>query len=538
MPSIDTGGAMSFRSSKPQILVLALLATACTTEGDTPSAEPIEVVEVPIPDGVSIPSQQNSTGFTADGSRIFTTVLIEGTEGRHAATLARDGSDFQCLTCADLASPDLDLRQPQMATDGQRFAVRSGSGDQRHAIIECMPSVLDCQTAASVPVEIPTGPVTLLRNAQMRVAPDGEHVLFSHVRQDGLLIPVFGGLVRETTPDRYSVVNPRALAGFRPTFTGPSSALELAEGNWGEGKGFADGGAAVRYYTTIDSFNYDSVKLDLATGEIIRLTSDPEYDEDVDISADGQWVVTASFRNYVRMSVFSLVPRPPIVDAALRGPIALLRNQNERRFFDLWLLPFDRADEDTEIAQQILDSDETNDLNFNTRGQGRWSEDGTEFVFVEEDARAPGTARLKLATFTWRTPTTPLPIVASPDPTWAAPLAEALSPRESTTGTLPGPAGGRADIVAFELDLAPLAATVDIQVEYVDYSTDGCSFLNGTESTTFDGLDYTWTADLQVTGCHEGSLLADVEGFAFPASATGTVVAEYDGDRREGLPQP
>lgn len=51
-----------------------------------------------------------------------------------------------------------------------------------------------------------------------------------------------------------------------------------------------------------------------------------------------------------------------------------------------------------------------------------------------------------------------------------------------------------------------------------------------------NGLDYTWTADLEVTGCHEGSLVADVEGFAFPASATGTVVAEYDDERREGLP--
>lgn len=544
-----------FRFAKLELVVLALLATGCSEDGDASggtggiggfggiggSAEPIEVVEVPLPAGVTIPSQQNSTGFTVDGSRLFTTVMIDDVEGRHVATLARDGSDFQCLTCADLASPDLDLRQPQMATDGQRFAVRSGSGDQRHAFIECTPSVLDCQTAALIPVELPAG-VALLRNAQMRIAPDGEHLLFSQIRLDGLLIPVFGGLVRET--DRYTVTDPRALAGFRPTFTGPSAALELAQGNWGEGKGFADGGASLRYYTTLDSLNYDSVKLDLATGEITRLTSDPEYDEDVDISADGQWVVTASFRNYERMSVFSLVPRPPIVDAALRGPVALLRNQNERRFFDLWLLPFGRADEDSEIAQQIKNTDEPNDPNFNTRGQGRWNEDGTQFVFVEEDARALGTARLKLATFTSRTPATPLPVVSSPEPTWAAPLADAVTPNESTTGTLPGPASGRADIAVFDLDLTPLAALVDIQIEYVDYSADGCSFLNGAETATVSGLDFTWTADLEVTGCHEGSLIADVQGLiaipgsGMPTTATGTAVAEYDGARREGVPQP
>ena len=503
--------------------------------GATLSPEAIEVVEVPLPEGVSIPSQQNSTGFTVDGSRLFTTVIIDGVEGRHIATLAKDGSDFRCLTCEDLASPDVDLRQPQMATDGRRFAVRNGSGEQRHAFIECTPSILDCQTAAFVPLEVPLGPVALLRTDQLRIAPDGEHVLFVHVRQDGLLIPVFGGLVRETDPDTYSVDDPRALAGFRPTFTGPSDALELAEGNWGEGKGFSDGGASVVYYTTIDSLNYDSVKLDLETGEITRLTSDPEYDEDVHISPDGQWVVTASFRNYERMSVFSLVPRPPIIDAALRGPIALLRNENERRFFDLWLVPFGRADDDAEIAQQILDDDEVNELSFNTRGQGRWSGDGTQFVFVEEDARALGTARLKLATFTSRQPATPVPIVASPEPTWAPPLSDVLSPSEIALGTLQGPASGRAE-VDFDLQLAPLSGMVGIEITYVDYSADGCSFLNGTEAVTVDVVAYTWTADLEVTGCHVGSLVADVEGIAFPASATGTIVAEYDGDRREGLP--
>ncbi len=516
------------------VTVLAIAASACPNDGQGPSPEPIEVVEIPLPSGVTIPSAQNSTGFTGDGSRIYTTARIDGVDGRHIATMARDGSDFRCLTCDDLASPDLDLRQPQLATDGKRFAVRSGSEAQRHAFVECSPSALDCQTATLVPVELPLGVVPLLRNAQMRIAPGSEHVLFTHVRSDGLLIPVLGELVRETDPDGYSVENARALAGFRPTFAGPMNALELAQGNWGEGKAFADGGASLVYYTTIDSFNYDSVKLDLATGEITRLTSHPEYDEDVDISPDGEWVSTASYRNYERMSVFSLVPRPAIIDAALRGTIALLRNQAGRRFFDLFVLPVGEADADADVAQQI---DEPNDPNFNARGQGRWSEDGTEFVFVDEAADALGTARLKLATFTSRAPATPVPIVPTPEPNWAPPINDVVSPDEEMTGTLPGPESGSADI-SFALALAPVSAMVDIEVTYVDYSTDGCSFLNGTEAATVDGLTFNWTADLEVTGCHEGSLTADLEGNAFPADATGSIVSEYDGVRIEGLPEP
>jgi len=278
------------------------------------------------------------------------------------------------------------------------------------------------------------------------------------------------------------------------------------------------------------------VKLDLATGEITRLTSDPEYDEDLDITSDGRWIAQASFRNYQRMSIFSLVPRPAIVDAPLRGPIALLRNQEGRRFFDLWTLPVGLDRLDTKIAQQVKNKREPNDLDSNSRGQSRWSHDGRELVFFEEDANALGTARLELAKFRRRRPVTPVPVVPSPEPAWAPLVSEVLSPDEQTTGTLPAARSGHADIV-FDLVLAPLAGAVDVRVEYVDYSDDGCSFLNGTETATVDGLDFTWGADLEVTGCHRGFLDADVAGTIFPVTtATGTAAAEYDGVRVEGLP--
>ena len=99
-----------------QIASLSLCAAACTEAGEAPAAESIEVVEVQLPPGVTIPSQQNSTGFTADGSRLFTTALIEGVEGRHVATLARDGSDFTCL----LGSRFSDLG-PAPTTNGDRW---------------------------------------------------------------------------------------------------------------------------------------------------------------------------------------------------------------------------------------------------------------------------------------------------------------------------------------------------------------------------------------------------------------------------------
>jgi hypothetical protein len=507
----------------------------------------IRVRKIKLPAGVSIIPNLNSVGFTTNDKRIYTNVEIEGVEGRHIATLRRDGSRFRCLTCDDLASPDLDLRQPAMTPDGRGFAVRSGNDVQRHSIVECTPSVLKCESAELVPVILPLGAVPLLRNARLEVAPDGKHALFSHVRASGVIVPILGQLVRE--PDRYTVTKARALAGFRPTLRGPKNSLKLAEGNWGEAKGFTDGGKSLLYYTTIDSLNFDSVKLDLATGEITRLTSDPEYDEDVDVFEGRRGrgkrahrvrarVAQASFRNHERLRIFSLVPRPPVVDAALRGPIALLRNQAGRRFFDMWVLPVGQAARDSKIAKQIKTKNKPDDRNFNSRGQNRWNGDGTEFVFTEEDANALGTARLMLAKFRGRKPARPIRMVPTPKPTWAPPVSTVLSPDEHRTGTMRGAESGRAEIV-FDLKLAPPGA-VDIEVEYVGYSDDGCSFLNGTETATVDGFSWTWTADLKVTGCHRGRLTADTAGTALiPATtATGTAVAKYDGARAEGLPAP
>lgn len=236
------------------------------------------------------------------------------------------------------------------------------------------------------------------------------------------------------------------------------------------------------------------------------------------------------------MSVFSLVPRPAIVDAMLRGPIALLRNQAGRRFFDLWVLPVGQADDGPELAIEVS-GPEGNDPDINTRGTGRWSPDGTQFAFMDETADALGVARLHIARFTSLEPVTPTPAVPTPIPSWAPPINQAMSPVEQVTGTLNAPDSGTANI-DMNIDLSGSGDPSTIEITYVDYSTDGCSMLNGTEAATLDGLAYTWTADLVVTGCHQGSLTADLQGVALPASATGTVTAKYDGVSVEGIPQP
>ena len=90
-----------------------------------------------------------------------------------------------------------------------------------------------------------------------------------------------------------------------------------------------------------------------------------------------------------------------------------------------------------------------------------------------------------------------------------------------------------------------MAHTGLIEVEYVDYSDDGQVILNGTESALpYNQLGATnWKADLRVTGCQEGYLVADAEMYSLRPSPPGRgLVKSKFGDREvevdlsKGLP--
>jgi len=273
--------------------------------------------------------------------------------------------------------------------------------------------------------------------------------------------------------------------------------------------------------------------MDLATGAKTRLTQHPEYDEDHQQSPDGQWNEVNGYRNHDRMGVFAQVPRPPIVDLFTRNALALLRNTaSGRRFFDLFLQdPY--GSRDGYSGQQL---NLPNDPDRASRGNQGWHPDGTRIVFLEQlnpDLGTPTTV-MRVVTLTSRSPTVPLPIVPSPEPTWALPLEDLTGLSEDTTGTLLGAVSGQAN-VSFQLTNAPFTSNGDVQIEYVDYSNDGRAILNGTELANAAGLNVEWDADVRLSGCDQGFLAADVSFVTFPASATGTIASEVGGKLVEGL---
>ncbi len=92
--------------------------------------------------------------------------------------------------------------------------------------------------------------------------------------------------------------------------------------------------------------NYDIWLLDTATGDRRPLTSDLDYNEAGEIAPDGRTTYFSSARGLNRMTVFTQLVRPALIDSASFGQIGRVSLWNNRRCMnEPWLM-------DTAIGQQ------------------------------------------------------------------------------------------------------------------------------------------------------------------------------------------
>jgi hypothetical protein len=162
-----------------------------------------------------------------------------------------------------------------------------------------------------VPVISPTPNAETVIDPQreMRPSPDGTHVLFSQivVGQGGTItaITVVGTLTRTTnattgTPE-YHVDDARVVYGN------------------GEGKQWTpDGKGVIVLGGTYEAGNVDDVEVDLATGNV---TANPEYDEDIDMSPNEQWIAVGSTRTLDALSPMDRIERPAFLTAYVQGTV-------------------------------------------------------------------------------------------------------------------------------------------------------------------------------------------------------------------------
>jgi len=462
-------------------------------------------------------------------------------EGRHVATFKEDGTGFNCITCG--AEPM--LGRNVRVLDEQR-------GLTRRAVIECSPSLLDCQSHEILPIVYPTVPdVDINQPLALWESPDGRHVGWTHFT----LAPVaslnfLAELVRCTEAtegaaagcdptndgDRYEMDDIELIGGDARTLSGPSDDLMVTvTPSSGEFKGFFDGGRSMVYFVPYQDGNWDLIKVDVATGAISRLTRHISTDEVSLESPDAEWFVVSSIRHSGRVTAFTELQRPPLGSIATAAPIQALRlelvdrpccNGHDRYWHNIMIDRHgDRGydNNDTGYVGQDL-SDAPDNFTEWAPDQGMsWKSDSTAFIWIEHRRHdLGGGRRLQKATFTSRAPTPPLTPL-TPVATWAQRLDQSgglvLPTTYEQSGIVNGQISGHATVsYADDPGGATLPSGGLVSVEYSNYSDDGLIFLNGTESMVADlfGPNGTsWDADLTAHGCRQQSLrTADMELFS------------------------
>lgn len=458
-------------------------------------------------------------GFWLEEGKIVAGVRYQGESEADIGVIDLASGALHCLTCGlDLG----DLGRPQPFADGKRLLVQSPSnsnhlGDFSHWIVTCAPSLADCQQASAEPVHGLAGGAASLQERWPAISPDGAHIAWTRLSVLGYRM-LFADLVH--SGGAYEASDIRVL--------NPASDLGSVEGlidaaAWYEIKGFTEDGQGLLVGSTRGgTLNLDAFVLDLATGAWERLTRDPDWDEDHEISPDGSWFLVGSARGEDTLTPFSLVPLPPLLDFGIVAPVLYhhiggdARRSGRRH---IWRFPRQSdAGQGGQLLAPGLDSGKV------LSSGPELSADGTSLLFGE---RVPQEADRQLLVGTFDAP--PLPPAAhqpTPAPAWAPLLAGAPALPASFSAAVPGPAGGKARVRW----LGGVAGG-SFSVHYQGYTTEQGLVLDGSQSFEGAAILGRYRADITVSGSAQGSAAADL--WIAGAERCGHAEASLDGRHAE-----
>jgi poly(3-hydroxybutyrate) depolymerase len=489
-------------------------------------AERITLRTVPLPAGVG---GARFPWYSSSGERILFSAQPAGSGRVETLTIRADGSEFRCLTCGvapEIAEP---LLKPIPFPDNRRVLIRVGEQNLAHAadhaVLECVPDVDNCAAAELVPIVIPPPGDAVVSQDQreLRVAPDGEHLGFTQVREtasgDGGFVAAVARLVR--AEHEYELSDARVVS------------------TRGELKQFTPDGQAVLVaaFTTnpYAAANPDVLRVDLTSGTESRVTYDPDYDEPLEFSPDGTWYVVGGGRGSGLFATVSQLRRPNFIGAGLEPLVAALFIQYQEELIEPWLV---RAGTERLGATGQLLNPASAQEGYGGRAIPNWHPDGTRIVFWEGSSNpaVPPTSatRIVVAQLDDRVAQGRPASGRSPEPLWAAPLEGFVPPEAETPVSRAGHVSGTIDITA-----GPAADDrTALEVTYRNFSDDGEWVIEGSERAEYKGGltgQTSYTADLSLVGTHRGFLRAaatiSVGGIA------GSIDSEVDGTHHH-LPRP
>jgi hypothetical protein len=476
-----------------------------------------------------------------------------------------NGDPWKCITCgvpAENQVARMDAMDYPQAFDNGRQALSGTNiidcGENLFASTSCTPDKVYIYPIRLDSTADGSGEGLALR--ELRIHPDNVHLGFNAmVTNAGLFaqFTFFGRLVFNPAPTtglplapRYDLKNVSYLtnsANPQPVYTKDgyiyhnSSALAV-----GELRGFTKRANEVTYVgSPVESCNIDVFAADLQTGNVRRLTANPEYVDPVDISYDDQWTVVMDTRGTDRQ-IFMAGMRnvPPMTDMVNGAITSSIRNNGRRRFFEPFLIDRygDRGDYNGQKINAGGDGSpgSVNDPQWNGRADPKFSPDGTYIVYYQELTISPACGginplpcpvstaqggriqRMMIAHLTTRKKQSLKPIAIAPDNVpWGTPYVPGGSFPEfeiiqEGIYKLNGKVSGSAE-VNITLNSAKTSIS-SVAVSYYGYTNDGINVISGSEKVTSSVQGYTvfhsdWYSNLTEVGSITSTKLTSSDGF-------------------------
>ncbi|KAI6081107.1 saponin hydrolase precursor [Hypoxylon rubiginosum] len=579
-------------------LLLQVVTVAVYSRADIPpppEPEPIEIIELPLPPVASAVEGSCTSGtgcilqhaglvqggsFLPDGNHVIARVNYTGAPaapdpasvytGDQIILVKADGSSFsngspfKCITCGvpqDSSQGKTEaLDYPQAFRDGRRILAGTNiidCGEFDLVSDECTPESTFIHPIRWNTAVDGSGEGGSIR--ELRLHPDNLHIGFNSFTYDAGKLNQYaytGRLALNSAPTtglpmapRYDLTNVNVLSNNdtrniplivdRDQIRINTDAITV-----GEFRGFSGSGKEATYIGyPRESSNIDVFAVDLATGDVRRLTSHPEYCDPIDISADDEWMAIMDTRGSNRqMFMAGMRNVPPLTDIISTTATSSTRNNGQRRFFQPYLLDH-YGDRDDYYGQQVNAAGDgspgsINDPQWNGMADPRFSLDVTRLVYWQAlvvspacggenplpcpNSTEPGgrTERLMVAHFTSRQPVPVTDIEPLSDTiSWGTPYEPGTVPSRELfisggVYTLYGTANGSAQVTIVENG----DAIETVAVTYESYSDDGLTFLDGTENITVRNPTVTlnevdWYSDLTQRGQTNATKKTSPDGF-------------------------
>jgi hypothetical protein len=531
----------------------AALVCGSAIAKSAPAFLPIRDVRIPVPHGV----QPWLPTWVDHGREILFQNQVNGTTW----ITSRTGAHTHCISCSFSDRPKIAGGFTYAFPDNRRILVSHeigalGGGDNPSNadayVLQCTPSIWRCAHHRYLPVDMSAdkGAELIVQRRTWHLSPDGKYLGWTDLRLDGMFM-VVARLQRER--DRYVAADPRIVDPPGPA--GASDTNPTAWENFSqmyELKSFADGGRSILALAE-PNLDPDVIKIDLRTGRVTRLTSNPDWDEDGALSPDGSLEALYSWRTRNRIAATGWIPQIPdflgLDASAAIAPYYVSTWPGFQCDLSPWLLPGTGDDGGRLVGQPLQTYSGNLTPGNNLSGQQFWNPTSNAVLLQErlrtrpgrsanEQVAQKGLAPSDIAVAEIDRPATrPQRAVSSAVGAWAPAAATYQGPLAADRHVVvPGPRGGTATLTyTGNLSGGGMSVTFD------HWTADGHTFVTGTMSAGNPAeTTAPWTIrdDVTVSGAHTGRLRADlvINNNHHPLPRmTGSFSAVYDGHRAPPL---